>query len=160
MDAPDPEIVSARTFEAPRSRVFRAFTDPDVLARWWGPAGFTSTFREFDLRPGGAWRFAMRAPDGSTFDLEKRFLEVVPEERIVLRHVDPAHGFRMEMDFGAAEEGTRLVWRMRFDHPEEAERVRAAVLAANEQNFDRLAAELEPNRAVEPAPRDAYAASL
>lgn len=152
MDAPDPEIVSARTFEAPRSIVFRAFTDADVLARWWGPAGFTSTFHEFDLRPGGVWRFTMHAPDGTTFDLEKRFLAVVPEERIVLRHVDPSHGFRMEMDFGDEGEGTRLVWRMRFEDPEEAARVRAAVLAANEQNFDRLAAELADGGST-PSPR-------
>lgn len=149
---PDPLIVSTRTFQAPRSAVFQAFTDAGTLSRWWGPAGFTNTFHEFDPRPGGAWRFAMHAPDGTTFDLEKRFLELVPEKRIVLQHVDPVHGFRMEMTFGDEGESTRLVWRMRFERPEEAERVRAAVLEANEQNFDRLAAELAGDADAEAAP--------
>lgn len=57
--SPDPEIVSARLFAAPREAVFRAFADPGLLARWWGPEGFTSTFHEFDPRPGGTrltWR--------------------------------------------------------------------------------------------------------
>jgi len=49
--APDREIVSARTFAAPRERVFEAFRDPARLARWWGPRGFRNTFEVFDLRP-------------------------------------------------------------------------------------------------------------
>ncbi len=50
----DREIVTTRVFDAPRERVFRAWTDPDHLAKWWGPKGFTNTFQEFDMRPGGA----------------------------------------------------------------------------------------------------------
>ena len=55
------EIVTTRVVDAPRDRVFGAWANPDQLARWWGPEGFTNTFYEFDLRPGGAWRFVMRA---------------------------------------------------------------------------------------------------
>ena len=73
----DREIASTRVFDAPRERVFRAFSDPQVLARWWGPDGFTSTFQEFDFRPGGAWRFVMQGPDGADYRNESEFIEVV-----------------------------------------------------------------------------------
>ena len=138
----DREIVSTRAFDAPRGRVFAAFSDPAILARWWGPEGFASTFHEFDLRPGGAWRFVMHGPDGTDYPMEKHLLEVVPGERIVLRHEDPTHGFQMTMIFAEESGQTRLTWRMRFDTAEEAERVRSFVADANEQNFDRLAAQL------------------
>ena len=136
-------VVSSRVLAACRDDVYRAFADPAVLARWWGPAGFANEFRAFDFRPGGAWRFVMRGPDGTAYELDKRFVAIDPGERIVLRHLDPAHGFEMTMTFAdAPPAGTRLTWLMRFDDPAEADRVRPHVLAANEQNFDRLAAEL------------------
>lgn len=139
---PDPEVVSTRVFGAPRELVFRAFTDPDVLVRWWGPEGFTSTFEEFDPRPGGAWRLVMRGPDGTDHQMVKTFVEVAPPARIVLQHVDPTHGFRMTMTFADEAGRTRLTWRMRFESAEEAGRVRALVAVANEQNFDRLETQL------------------
>ncbi|HYF81026.1 MAG TPA: SRPBCC family protein [Symbiobacteriaceae bacterium] len=140
--SPDPEIISARVFKAPRESVFRAFTDPDILSRWWGPKGHTNTFYEFDPRPGGAWRFVMHGPDGSSYPMLKRFDEVVPHERISLQHIDATHGFRMVMAFADEAGGTRLTWHMRFDSAAEAERVRELVLEANEQNFDRLERQL------------------
>ena len=139
----DPEIVSSRLLDAPRAAVFAAFADPEMLAEWWGPEGFTNHFDAFDLRPGGEWRFSMRAPDGSTHAMAKSFVEVVPLERIVLRHLEPPqHRFLMTMLFADEAGGTRLTWRVLFEQPEEAERVRALFLEGNEQNFDRLAARL------------------
>ncbi|MFH1497739.1 MAG: SRPBCC domain-containing protein, partial [Verrucomicrobiota bacterium] len=55
----DRQIVTTRTIVQPRALVFRAWTDPKQLAVWWGPDGFTNTFHEFDLRPGGDWKFVM-----------------------------------------------------------------------------------------------------
>lgn len=141
------EIVSVRTFAAPRARVFEAFRDPAQLAQWWGPQGFTNTIHEFDLRPGGAWRLTMRAPHGAEFANHSTFLEVAPPERIVFQHLEPVHGFRMTMLFAAAPGGTTLTWRMLFDSADEAARVRNFVAAANEQNFDRLAAVLQAGNA-------------
>lgn len=141
-DAAAHEIRSARRFDAPPPRVFDAFRDPTRLARWWGPTGWTNEFHEFDLRPGGRWRFEMRGPGGERYPMEKEFLEVVPDERLVLRHHDPAHGFVMTMTYAPDGGGTLLTWRMRFDSAEECARVRDAVVAANEQNFDRLRGEL------------------
>ena len=134
------EIVSTRVFPAPRERVYRAFSDPDLLARWWGPEGFTNTFHEFDPRPGGAWTFTMRGPDGAEYRMEKRFVEVVPSERVVLDHPQPGHSFRMTMAYADEAGGARLTWSTVFESAEEAGRVRDLFARANEQNFDRLAA--------------------
>ena len=138
----DPEIVSERVLDAPRDAVYAASRHPARLAARWGPTGFTSTFEEFDLRPGGAWRFVMHGPDGAEYRLLKEFVEVVPPERIVLRQVDVAHGFLMTITLAAEGERTRMTWRMLFDDPEEGERVRSFIGGANEQNFDRLEAHL------------------
>ncbi|HEX2203842.1 MAG TPA: SRPBCC domain-containing protein [Longimicrobium sp.] len=137
------DIVSERVLDAPREAVFAAFTDPGVLAGWWGPKGFTNDFDVCEPWTGGAWRFTMRAPDGAGYAMEKRFAEVAPPERIVVDHIQAGHDHRMTMTF--EDEGgkrTRLRWRMRFESAEEEERVRPFVVAANEENFDRLEAAL------------------
>lgn len=51
----DREIVTTRIINEPRDLVYAAWSDPDHLKNWWGPKGFTNTFTEFDLRPGGKW---------------------------------------------------------------------------------------------------------
>ena len=134
------ELVSRRRFRANPERLFAAFRDPDLLAGWWGPAGFTNTFTEFELRPGGAWRYVMHAPDGTDFPLENRFLEVIPASRIVFRHPQPGHEFDMTISFTSMGDETEMTWRVVFDSAEECGRVRTYFLAANEQNFDRLEA--------------------
>ena len=136
-------VESERLFGAPRPVVFRAFSDPAVLAVWWGPDGFTNTFHEFDFRPGGAWRFLMHGPDGSEFEMDKRFVEVVPPERITLEHLSPIHRFLMTVTLAEEGSGTRVSWRMDFQAAEDLEEIRPFLLEANEQNFDRLAACLE-----------------
>ena len=141
-DLSEREIVSARTFGAPRDRVFEAFTDPVRLARWWGPKGFTSTIHELDLRPGGAWRFTMHAPGGVDHANESVFVEVVRPERIVFRHVSAEHPYEMTITLEADGGGTRVTWRMRHATAAECAKVKPFVVVGNEQNFDRLAAEL------------------
>lgn len=136
------EIVSRRHFMAPRERVFDAFRDPARLARWWGPRGFVNEFREFDLRPGGRWRLTMCGPDGARHEMDKRFLAVEPPARVVLRHEQERHAFTMTIALTEDAGGTLMTWRMAFDDAAEAEAVREVVLAANEENFDRLAAVL------------------
>lgn len=135
-------IVSSRVFVAPRAAVFAAFSDPARLARWWGPQGFTNTFQAFDFRPGGVWRFTMRGPDGATHVMDHQFLEIAAPERIVVRHFQPGHDFILAMTFAAQGDRTGLTWEMSFTDPAEAEKIRAFILPANEQNFDRLAAHL------------------
>jgi uncharacterized protein YndB with AHSA1/START domain len=75
------ELTLVRVYDAPRALVFKAFTDPVHLARWWGPLGFTTPVCEFDARPGGALRIHMCAPDGSVHVTQGEVREIVPPER-------------------------------------------------------------------------------
>lgn len=136
------EIVSSRLLAASPEQVFQAYGDPLRLARWWGPAGFTNTFHEFNFKPGGTWRYDMTGPDGTVYPNESVFEEVTPA-RIVLRHLEPVHAFQMTMTLADEQGQTRLTWRMVFESADECDRVRAYIPSCNEENFDRLEAELE-----------------
>ncbi|MBO0844192.1 MAG: SRPBCC domain-containing protein [Nocardioides sp.] len=68
---------------APDETVFRALTDPGLLAKWWGPSGFTTPGIDLDLRVGGRYRFGMQPPVGDLFHLTGEFLEVRPPRRLV-----------------------------------------------------------------------------
>jgi uncharacterized protein YndB with AHSA1/START domain len=140
------EIVSTREFRVPRETVFDAFADPEQLARWWGPKGFRNTIKEFDLRPGGAWRFVMHGPDGTDFDNATDFIEVVRPGRIVFLHLGPMHRFRTTMTFEDHSGETKLTWLMQFEPDHSNEKLKPFIVEANEQNFDRLAAHLETLR--------------
>lgn len=138
----DREIVTARLFHHPRDRVFRAWTEPERLARWWGPKDFTNTFEEFDPKPGGAWKFVMHGPDGTDYHNKSVFVEIVKPEKIVFDHLMPMHRFRVTAAFVDESGQTRVTFRMRFETAEECERVKTYVVPANEKNFDRLEVEL------------------
>jgi uncharacterized protein YndB with AHSA1/START domain len=77
------ELTITRIFDAPRSLVYRAWTDPKHMARWFAPKEFTTPVCELDVRPGGAWKIVMRGPDGSEFPGGGVYREVVPHERLV-----------------------------------------------------------------------------
>ena len=141
-EAADPrEIVSGRLIAAPRETVFKAFADPTHLARWWGPSGFANTFEEFDFRPGGTWRFTMHGPDGRDYLNRSVFLEIQESARIVLEH-ESAPAFRMTITLANENGNTRLGWRMLFDSAALRDQLAPICVPANEQNFDRLQAEL------------------
>jgi uncharacterized protein YndB with AHSA1/START domain len=76
------ELTLVRVYDAPRALVFKAFTDPVHLARWWGPHGFSTPVCEFDARPGGALHIHMRAPDGSVHVARGEIREIVAPERL------------------------------------------------------------------------------
>lgn len=82
----DREIVAVRVFDAPRSLLFKVWTDREHVGRWWGPNGFTTTTFNMDVRPGGVWRFVMHGPDGRDYQNKVTYLEVVEPERIVFQH--------------------------------------------------------------------------
>jgi uncharacterized protein YndB with AHSA1/START domain len=79
----DRELTLTRVFDAPRELVFRMWSDPQHVAQWWGPAGFTNPVCEMDVRPGGKLRIVMRAPDGTDYPMTGTFREVVAPERLV-----------------------------------------------------------------------------
>ena len=141
------EIVNTRIFDAPREAVFEAFENPQQLAQWWGPNGFTNTIQEMDLRAGGTWRLTMHGPDGTNYDNLSEFVEVAKPERIVFNHLSPVHRYRMTMTYIEAGPGkTKLTWNMVFERSQENEKLKTFIASANEQNFDRLAACLEKLR--------------
>lgn len=135
--SPDREIVSARVFDSPRDKVYDAWTDPAKLARWWGPKDFTNEFETFDPRPGGAWRFTMRGPDGTAYPQHSVFVEVVAQKRIVFDH-HPPHAYRGVVTFESKGTGTRVTFRMIDKTTEECEQAKPYVVPGNEQNFDRI----------------------
>ena len=89
MTNPKPEtetrdLVISRLVRAPRAMVWKAWADPALLKEWWCPKPWTTEVRAFDIRPGGAFDTYMRGPDGGTSDNPGCFLEVVPQQRIVI----------------------------------------------------------------------------
>jgi uncharacterized protein YndB with AHSA1/START domain len=75
------DLVFERTFDAPREQVWKAFMDPELIPRWWGPHGTTTTVLEMDVRPGGAWRYLSRAPGRDDVTFYGEYLEIEPPER-------------------------------------------------------------------------------
>jgi uncharacterized protein YndB with AHSA1/START domain len=145
----DREIVTIRVVHAPRALVYRAWTEREHVARWWGPKGFTNTFDVFDPRPGGAWRFTMHGPDGKDYKNHSVFVELAPPQRIVLDKVSRPI-FRMTATFDPERGGTRVTFRGTFETAEECARIKAFAADANEELMDRL--ELELARMAAPGP--------
>lgn len=81
-----PRFTITRTFHAPRSKVWDAWTTPEALAEWFGPKGSSSVLLAFDLRPGGEWRGRMDMPNGGTVYSKFVFREVEPISRLVWVH--------------------------------------------------------------------------
>jgi uncharacterized protein YndB with AHSA1/START domain len=77
------KLVLTRVFDAPRSLVYKAWTDPQQLAQWWGPTGFTNPVCELDLKPYGEIRIDMRGPDGTVYPMAGAFREIAEPERLV-----------------------------------------------------------------------------
>lgn len=123
----DREIVVTREFDAPRELVWDAWTQPQHVAQWWGPNGFTNTIQEMAVQPGGVWRLTMHGPDGTNYPNKIAYLEVVKPERLVYDHSgdseeDKMH-FHVTVTFDEHRGGTRLTMRMRFATAEERQQV-------------------------------------
>jgi uncharacterized protein YndB with AHSA1/START domain/dihydrofolate reductase len=113
----DREIVITRLIDAPRDLVFEVFTEVRHLAQWWGPDGFTTTTRSFDFRAGGTWDFVMHGPDGTDYQEWITWTEIVPPERITLRHGesrDDLDAFESILAFEPQGTATRIVMRTVF----------------------------------------------
>jgi uncharacterized protein YndB with AHSA1/START domain len=80
-------LTITRIFDAPRKKVFKAWTDATHLAQWWGPKGFTNPVCEVDLRVGGSLRVVMRAPDGTEHPMRGVFHEIVEPERLAFSNI-------------------------------------------------------------------------
>jgi uncharacterized protein YndB with AHSA1/START domain len=137
--APKGELVLTRSFNAPRDLVFKVWIDPKHLAKWWGPHGFTTKVLEMDVRPGGAWRYAMRGPDGNDYPFDGVYLEVVEPERLVFDgtiHGSPEQRVWTEVTFADHAGKTEVTVRQLYSFESEVV-TRGAPIGWNQQ-LDRL----------------------
>jgi uncharacterized protein YndB with AHSA1/START domain len=123
------------------SSIFAAFQNPERLARWWGPAGFTNTFETFEFQPGGKWVYAMHGPNGRTYPNESVFVVITPNQEVVIRHVSLPH-YQLVISLRSDPAGTLVTWDQTFDDDDVARGIRHIVEPSNEQNLDRLSAEV------------------
>ena len=142
-DTASREITATRVVDAPRELVFRVWTEPEHIAHWWGPNGFTTTIYEMDVRPGGVWRFIMHGPDGTDYPNEITFHEVVKPERLVYTH-GPEPVFDVTVTFAAEGRKTKLTMRSVFATKAVRDKVAKEYGAVEgmHQTLDRLAEQL------------------
>ena len=132
---------TSREIAAPVENVFSAFSDPDCLARWWGPNGFTNTFHVCEFETGGRWVYTMHSPNGGNPENESVFEMVEPPRKVVVRHISLPL-YRLTIDLLPTAAGTIVSWSQEFDDAKVAGRIEKIVVPANEQNLDRLTAEV------------------
>ena len=133
-------IIGTRVYDAPRELVFDVWTNEHHVNNWWGPRGFTTTTHVMDVRPGGEWRFIMHGPDGTDYDNEIVYLEVVRPERLVYTH-GPQPIFDVTVTFTEEAGGkTRVTLRSTFASAEIRNQIEEAVGATEgmHQHLDRL----------------------
>ncbi len=141
----DREIVLSRVIAAPRSLVFKVWTDPEHLPKWFGPAGFKVETQEIDIRIGGRWRFVFTAPDGTRYDNRMVFLKIEAPRLLEMDHGtdkddDPGR-FRVTVTFDEQSDG-KTVLTLRQLHPTKAQRDAGIGFGAVEygyQTLDKLA---------------------
>ena len=136
---------TSRQLAASPAAIFAAIQNAERLARWWGPNGFSNRFESFDFRVGGKWIFCMVGPDGSSYPNEVLFTAIETDRKLVLRHVCAPH-FQLSLTLEANAEGTLVHWEQVFDDAQVAQALQHIVVPANEQNLDRLSAELSTAR--------------
>jgi uncharacterized protein YndB with AHSA1/START domain len=132
---------TSREIPATVEQVFAAMSDPERLARWWGPAGFTNTFSVCEFKTGGRWSFIMHGPNGQSYPNESVFAEIEPPRKVVIQHlVEPK--FRLTIALASSAVGTVVSWSQTFESSEVASRLERIVVPANEQNLERLSVEV------------------
>lgn len=137
----------SRKIAASPEEVFAAFADGKRLARWWGPAGFTNTFTTFDFQPGGKWSFTMHGPDGKDYPNEMIVETIERNRKIVFHHVCAPLFLLTTTLEPTSGGGTTVRWKQEFEDPEFGRRMAEILVPANEQNLDRLSAEVLGPRA-------------
>lgn len=138
------DIHASRVFDAPRELVWKMWTEPKHIARWWGPHGFLCTIYEMNVRPGGTWRFVLHGPDGTDYWNKIVYREVQKPERLAYSHVSGPL-FDAVVTFTQEGKKTRVDTRMTFESEELRDKVArefGAVEGLN-QTLGRLSEQLE-----------------
>ncbi|QDH79787.1 ATPase [Echinicola soli] len=139
---PECEIVTKRLLNFTREAVYTVWTDPKHLKKWWGPKGFSNTFNRYDFVEGGKWSFVMHGPTQGNYNNECVFVRIKPRELVVWNHESPPV-FQGEVIFEEISPSqTKVTYKMKFHTIEECKKLRGIVPGKNEENLDRLEAEL------------------
>ncbi|WP_286228518.1 SRPBCC family protein [Neobacillus mesonae] len=142
------EIIVKRVFNASRDLIWKAWTQPEHLKNWWGPKGFSITTSEFEMKPGGIWRFIMKGPDGVEYPNKITFKEIVKPERLVYTSADDIEGdpgrFQTIVTFVEEDNNTLLIQRLIFPSAEIREQVvkEYGAIEGASQTLDRLEAQM------------------
>jgi len=110
------EIRTTRIIKAPIEKVWQAWTEPEHVTHWWGPAGFSSTIHKMDVSEGGEWELTLHSPDGVNFPNKSVYEEIVPMKKLVFEHLYPH--FMTTVIFKPRGNDTHIEWAMQFDTPE------------------------------------------
>jgi uncharacterized protein YndB with AHSA1/START domain len=134
-----PAIVTTRIINVSRESLFNAYAEPQILAQWWGPKGFTNTFHEFNLSPEGQWNFIMHGPDGKDYKNKIVFREITPLEKIVFYHASGPY-YKGTVTFNDTDKPnkTLLTYSMVLESLKVYNNLKDFIIGANEENFDRL----------------------
>jgi len=131
---------TSREIPAPIEEVFAAISESTRLECWWGPSGFTNTFKVCEFKTGGRWSFVMHAPNGNNYRNESVFVEIEPLKKVVVQHISEPK-FRLTIGLTSTVTGTLVSWSQAFEDPNVAKQIEHIVVPANEQNLDHLTSE-------------------
>ncbi|WP_284653122.1 SRPBCC domain-containing protein [Flavobacterium terrisoli] len=140
----DREIIISRLLNGPIELVWEVWTNPDHIKHWWGPSGFTNTITKMEVVPNGLWNLVMHGPDGTDYDNESVFTEVVWHKKIMYHHIS-GHEFIAAIQFEERGNQTFIHWQMLFETKEELNRIMALydISEGLKQNVDKLEAYLK-----------------
>lgn len=138
----DTQILITREFEAPRHLVYRAWTTPELIKRWWSGERGEVTSAEVDLRVGGKWRYVMVAHGGFEVAFHGEYIEIVPNERIVSTEIyEGAPDSPAVNTFTLTEEAGRTTMTLLVQHENQADRdmhINSGMEAGMQESMDKL----------------------
>jgi uncharacterized protein YndB with AHSA1/START domain len=141
-------LIVERVFDAPRDLVWKAWTDPEQLAKWWGPRGWATTNYKLELKPGGVWHYCMRGPEGAESWGKGVYREIVEPERLVYydvfsdadgNTVENMPGMLITLEFADLGSKTQLTSTGEFATAEQLDSIIAmGVVQGLSETWDRL----------------------
>jgi uncharacterized protein YndB with AHSA1/START domain len=131
------EICNSRLINSSPEKIFLAFFESKHLQNWWGPKGFSNTFKEFNFSNDGVWDFIMHGPDGRDYKNKSIFLEIIRPKKIVIEHITTPH-FILTVTLDAEDDKTSVGWSALFKTIKLRNNIAKYAMKANEENFDRL----------------------
>lgn len=143
----DREIVMERVFAAPRALIFKAYTDPNLIPKWWGPRYLTTTVDKMEVKVGGVWRFVQRDADGNEYAFHGEYREIVPPDRLAYTFEFegmPGHALLETVTFEEREGKTKVTVTSLFQSVEDRDgMIQSGMEAGANESADRLAELLE-----------------